>query len=159
MIEAERFDDGGEGRAYHDSTNNLTKEEWFNPIRFLEQVDILASRTASGGYKVGRTEAGEWMAYTVDVAREGTYRLEVRVASQGNGGAFRVEFGGVDKTGSIAIPDTGGWDTWQTLERPNVTLRAGKQVMRIVMEHAGSAGPLGDFDYVRLSQVSARGKT
>ncbi len=151
-VEAEHFDEGGEGRAYHDTTNNFPKEGWFNPFRGLEQVDILASGAASGGYQVGRTEAGEWLTYTVKVARAGTYTLAVRVASAGPGGTFHVEFDGVDKSGPLVIPDTGGEGSWQTLSRPGVTLKAGRQTMRLVMDRDGPAGSVGEFDWVRLER-------
>ena len=149
-IEAEYFDHGGTGRAYMDNTNNLTKEDWFNPIRFLEHVDILASDSASNGYKVGRTEAGEWIEYTVNVANAGIYTVEACVASDGDRGAFHIEFDGADKTGSMNIPNTKGWNSWQTIQRSNVALNAGVQVMRLVMDRNGSTGAIGDFDYIKL---------
>ncbi|KPV49283.1 hypothetical protein SE17_33520, partial [Kouleothrix aurantiaca] len=40
------------------------------------------------------------------------------------------EFNGVDKTGTVAVASTGGWQTWATLSR-SVTLSAGQQVMRV----------------------------
>jgi len=152
-IEAEYFDHGGTGRAYMDNTNNFTKEDWFNPIRFLEHVDILASDSASNGYKVGRTEAGEWVEYTVNVVNAGAYTIDACVASNGDGGAFHIEFDGADKTGSMNIPNTGGWNSWQVIARSNVTLDAGVQVMRLVMEGNGSTGAIGDFDYIRLRNM------
>ena len=113
-------------------------------------MDILASDSASTGYKVGRTKAGEWVEYTINVANAGAYTIEACVASDGDGGAFHIEFDGTDKTGSMNIPNTGGWNSWQTIQRLNVTLNAGVQVMRLVMERNGSTGAIGDFDYIRL---------
>jgi hypothetical protein len=153
VIEAEDFDHGGTGRAYHDSTSNFTREGWLNPIRCLEQVDLLAASGASGGYAVTRTAAGEWIAYTVQVRHAGTYALEVRVASAGQGGRFHLEFDGVDKTGSVQVVDTGGQDRWQVLTGPAVALRRGRQVMRLVMERDGPAGSVGDFDSIRLARA------
>jgi len=115
IIMAEDFDHGGTGRAYRDSTNKWTRENWFNPIRFLEHVDILRSPTASDGYKVGRAVAGEWINYTTDVRASGTYLVESRVAAHGQGGTFHLEFNGVDKTGLITVPDTGEWDAWSVV--------------------------------------------
>jgi hypothetical protein len=154
VIEATDFDHGGTGRAYWAKTNKWTKDSWFNPIRFLEHVGILRSPTASRGYKVGPAVAGEWINYTIDAGTSGTYRIETRVATQGPGGTFRLEFDGLDKTGSMAIPDTGGWDAWHVVSR-TVSLRAGVQVMRLVMERNGPTGVVGHFDNFRLTRLSA----
>jgi hypothetical protein len=150
-IEAENFDHGGTGRAYSDTTNNWTTEAWFNPIRFLEHVDIRASSTATGGHKIGMTAAGEWIEYTVNVASAGTYTLEARVASAGAGGSFRVEAKGVNVTGTLWVPNTGGWDAWQNVTKTGVLLSAGVQVLRLYMESNGATGGVADFDHLRLT--------
>ncbi|MCC6445844.1 MAG: carbohydrate-binding protein [Armatimonadetes bacterium] len=153
-VEAERFDEGGEGRAYHDTAINFTREDGFNPIRFLEQADIIASASASGGYMVGRTEAGEWLEYTLRAARAGSYRLEARIASEGTGGTFHIEFEGIDQTGPIAVPATGGPDAWQTVSRP-LSLKAGVQVMRVVMDRNSSTGGVMNLDWIKLTPAAA----
>jgi len=103
-IQAEDFDIGGEGVAYHDldAGNNGGR------YRPSESVDIQTTTDTGGGYNVGWMEAGEWLQYTVNVATTGTYDLDVRVAANGNGGTFHIEFNGVDKTGSMVIPNTAG---------------------------------------------------
>ena len=155
-IEAENFDHGGTGRAYNDTTNNWTRAEWLNPIRLLEHVDILASPTASGGYKIGRTEAGEWIRYTINVVASGSYKVQFRVAAMGAGGSFRLELDGVDKTGPLTIPDSGGWDTWQLVSTPMMRLEAGVQVMGLIMTSSGASGVVGDFDDFRVTSEDAR---
>jgi len=151
-IEAEHFDHGGEGQAYHDTTNNFTEEGWLNPIRCLEQADIAASRRAGGGHAVSRTQPGEWMAYTVTVERAGVYALGARVASAG-GGTFHIEVDGVDKTGPLAVPDTGAQDSWQDISHDHIFLSAGRHVLRVVMDSASPHGHVGDFDSLRVTQT------
>jgi hypothetical protein len=73
------------------------------------------------------------MDYQVDVASAGAYTIETRVASNATGGAFHIEFGGVDKTGSINVPITGGWQTWTTVTAV-ADLSAGAQEMTFVKE-------------------------
>ena len=126
-IEAEDFDTGGEGVAYHD--NEAANQG--NEYRTLEGVDIEECTDTGGGYNTGWTESGEWMEYTVDVAAAGSYTFEARVASNASGGTFHVEFDGVDKTGTLTAPGTGGWQEWTTVST-TVTLSAGTQVMRFV---------------------------
>ncbi len=151
IIEAENFDHGGTNVSYVDTTNNWTKEIWFTPIRFLDHVDIQFSAGASGGYKVWSTEAGEWIEYTVAVANADIYNLEIAVASSGAGGIFHVELDGVDKTGPLSVPNTGGSNSWQIISKPGITLSPGTHIMRLVMDSNGANNQVGDFDYFRLT--------
>jgi carbohydrate binding protein with CBM6 domain len=52
-------------------------------------------------------------------------------------------------TGSISVPNTGGWQTWRNVSR-TVTLSAGTCVLRLVMESAGSNGAVGNFNWLRV---------
>jgi len=147
-LEAEHFDHGGTGRSYRDTTNNFKGGyDTTNRVRVWEHVDLIPADSASGGYKVGKTQAGEWIEYTVDVQAHGTYTFEARVASKGSGGSFHVSFDGTDKTGSLTVPDTGAWNKWQTVEKAGIPLSEGRQVMRLVLDTNGVADCVGDFDF------------
>jgi endoglucanase len=129
-IQAENFDIGGQAIAYNDSDAANSGGQY----RTSEGVDIQTTTDTGGGYNVGWISAGEWLEYTVNVAAAGTYNLKVRVARQPTGtSTVMVLFGGVDKTGSLAVPSTGGWQTWTDLNRTGVSLSAGPQLMRIAM--------------------------
>jgi hypothetical protein len=69
-IEAENFDNGGEGVAYHDTTS--TNEGGFYRS---EGVDICTCGSPYG-LSVGWTQPEEWMEYTVTVASYGTYKFQ-----------------------------------------------------------------------------------
>ncbi|MBI3900387.1 MAG: carbohydrate-binding protein [Gammaproteobacteria bacterium] len=148
-IEAENFDEGGEGVAYHDvDTTSCGSPSGYRPTT----VGLEAAGNASNGYLIGCARKDEYLKYMVDVTRAGNYVLEVPVASKGLGGSFHIEFNGVNKTGAISIPDTGDWNIWRTLKLPAVALSTGKQIMRIVMEtNGGTTGAVGNLDYVRLT--------
>ena len=124
-IEAENFDKGGEGIAYHDAEVANQGGQY----RTTEGVDVEVC--GEGGYNIGWTNAGEWYEYTINVAAAGNYNIDCRVAS-GVGGSFTISVGGVDKTGSIAVSNTGAWQTWQTVSKTNVALSAGTQILRII---------------------------
>ena len=106
-----------------------------------EGVDIEAS--SAGGYDVGWVAAGEWMNYTANVAAAGPYSITVAVASSGQGGTFHLEMNGTNVTGPLTVPNTGGWQTWQTV-RATATLAAGRQVARLVADTTG-ASAVGNF--------------
>ncbi len=129
-IQAENFDTGGQGVAYNDSDTPNSGGQY----RPTEGVDVEATTDTGGGYNVGWVNAGEWLEHTVNVAAAGTYDLKLRLARQPAGtSTVRVHFGGVDKTGSLAVPSTGGWQAWTEVTRTGVSLSAGPQFMRIAM--------------------------
>ncbi|HEU4322594.1 MAG TPA: carbohydrate-binding protein, partial [Roseiflexaceae bacterium] len=124
-VQAEDFDNGGEGVAFHDNDAANAGTQYRST-----GVDIESTGDTGGGYNVGWIGSGEWLEYTVNVQSAGTYTLAARVASGGTSGSFRVEFGGVDKTGTVAVPNTGGWQSWANVSR-TVNLSAGQQVLRV----------------------------
>jgi len=131
-VQSEDFDDGGEGVAYHDVESANYGGAYRNT-----GVDIQGTSDAGGGYNIGWMAVGEWLKYTVNVSTAGRYTLSSRVAGVVDGGVFHIEFNGIDKTGPLAVPNTGGWQTWQTVSLDNVVLDAGPQVMRLVLDNAG----------------------
>lgn len=145
IIQTENFDNGGEGVAYHDADagNN-------GGVYRSTDVDIAASGDTGGGYVVGWMAGGEWLKYSVNVGTAGTYTLEFRVASAGAGGTFHLEVNGVDKTGPLTVPNTGGWQTWATVTKTGVSLAAGNQVFRLVLDSVGSTGAVGNINYIRV---------
>jgi hypothetical protein len=149
-VEAEDFDEGGEGVAYHDL--DPENQEKHRPAYRDGGVDLERRAAATQGYNLGWTRAGEWLLYTVDVAAPGTYRLEMLVASKGAGGTLHLEFDGVDRTGPITIPDTGGWQHLKLIEHDGVKLEKGRAVMKVVMRTDGASGSVGDIDFFRFSR-------
>jgi hypothetical protein len=147
-IELEDFDEGGEGVAYHDldPENQETKQP---PYR-KTGVDLEWREAASGKFNLGWTRPGEWLIYTVDVKTAGTYRIDMHVACKGPGGTFHLEFNGVDRTGPITVPDTGGWEHLKPFSHAGVKLTAGRQVMKVVMATGGKSGSIGDIDYLKF---------
>jgi polyisoprenoid-binding protein YceI len=73
-----------------------------------------------GGQNVGYLDAGRWLTYDTTAALslpcDGSYKIEYRVASPNNSGKINfVKDGGTPVYGSINIPNTGGYQTWQTI--------------------------------------------
>jgi beta-glucanase (GH16 family) len=127
LLQAEDFDIGGEGVASHDTEILNQGGEY----RTGEGVDIEACSDVGGGYNVGWTMPGEWIEYTLVVPQAGDYLLDLRVAARDPGKTLRVLFNGMDRTGEVALPHTGGWQNWDTVT-VNVALEAGVQTMRLV---------------------------
>src|SRR5215210_7774622 len=78
LIQAENYDVGGEGVAYHDTT--AANEGGM--YRTSEGPDVADGALSDDGtYAVGWMRPGEWLQYTVNVPTAGTYTLGARVSS------------------------------------------------------------------------------
>jgi hypothetical protein len=145
-IQAEDFDNGGEGIAFHDLTAGNTGGAYRSTNVDLESA-------SEGGYDVGWISPGEWLAYSVNVSAAGSYLLEARVACAGAGGTFHIESGGTNLTGALTIPDTGGWQSWTTISRV-VALSAGAQTLKVVFDTSGPAA-VGNVSWFRVSSSAS----
>jgi uncharacterized protein (TIGR03437 family) len=145
-IEAEDFDKGGEGVSYHDrdAINNGGQYR-------ADGVDIKATSAASNGLAVFNAIAGEWLTYTLNVSAAGNYNLSVSVASRLEGGTFHLEVDGVDVTGTLKVPATGGWHLFQQVGKTGVRLSPGAHVLRLVLDANGAEGIVADFDAISVS--------
>lgn len=129
-IEAEHFDVGPHGVAYHDNTAG-------NAGGAHRQSDADIEGSSAGGFNLGWIEAGEWANYAVSVGAAGSYTAQLRVASPGGGGMLHVGFNGPSSVWqSVSVPATGGWQAWTTVSLP-VTLGAGQQLMTLSFDRPG----------------------
>ena len=143
-IEAENYDKGGEGVAYHDTTAGNTGGTYRT-----NSVDIQTSADTGGGYNIAWTAAGEWLKYSVQAASARTYAIDVRVASKGAGGTFHIEIDGVNVTGTMTAPNTGGWQIYTTLTKTGVSVAAGPHVVKLVMDGSGASGSsIANFNWI-----------
>jgi len=128
IVQAENYDTGGEGVAYHD--NEAANQG--GQYRTTEGVDVEACADTGGGYDIGWNNSGEYQKYTVNVATAGTYTVSFRVANgtTGNGTFHLQNAAGTNLTGTVNVTATGGWQTWSTVTA-NVTLTAGQQILRL----------------------------
>jgi len=119
-IQAENYDTGGEGVAYHDTDTANNGGQYRS-----DGVDIETCSDTGGGYNVGWNYDGEWLEYTTN-ATAGTYNIVVRAASNNNPntGSLRVLLDGT-VLGTVSVPYTGGWQTWQDFTISNVTIGSG----------------------------------
>lgn len=143
-VNAQDFDNGGEGVSYHDTTSGNSGGAYRSG-----NVDLEPS--SDGGNDVGWIAPGEWMNYTVNVTASGSYTLQLRVASPSGGGALHVGFNKSNVWNSVSIPATGAWQTWTTVNVP-VTLSAGTQILTLSFDAGG-------FNINRVGVVSGSGST
>ncbi len=132
-VQAENYDTGGPGVAYHVASTNGTGNGYRS-----DGVDLETTADPGGGYNLGWTGGGQWFRYTVNVASAGTYTLGLRVAAPGavTGGFHLANASGTNLSGAVNIPATGGWQTWTTVTA-SVTLPAGQQVLTLAEDSGG----------------------
>ena len=119
-IEAEDFDNGGQGVAYNDTDSSNLGGQY----RPDQGVDIENTTDVGGGHNVGWIRDGESLEYTTNVTG-GTYNIKVRVASANpNPGDLRVKLGN-QELGIFDVKSTGGWQNWQTLTLGNLAIAGG----------------------------------
>jgi hypothetical protein len=146
VVQAEYFDEGGEGVAYHDTTTGNRGGAFRST-----DVDIETTADAGGGYDIGWTKPGEWLQYTVNVTTTGVFDLMLRMASTGSGAALHVLVDDANVTGTIPVPNTGGWQTWTTVTVAQVPLTAGIHRVRLAFDANGSTGSVGNINRFELS--------
>lgn len=120
-IEAEHYDKGGEGIAYHDVDAN---NQFY---RTGEGVDLSGD---GGQIHVNWIVAGEWIEYTFEVTEEGMYKFTPYVATVPGFGNFRLFINNVDISGKKQVTGTGSFINWKTIQIEPVALSPGKHIMR-----------------------------
>ncbi|MEN6341298.1 MAG: PKD domain-containing protein [Methanospirillum sp.] len=144
-IEAEAFDRGGEGVAYHDTTHGNSGGVY----NMLDDVDIIALMPS--GYAVTDTVEGEWTRYTVLSQKSSnfTYPFSLRVKATARGRSIDIIVNGVGggRAGSVVVPNTLGF-TWVNT---TVELVPGANTIRFLHHDTSTIGsPELDFDYFAL---------
>jgi hypothetical protein len=148
-IYASDYDYGRNGYAYYDldvanySVSSGINTDWNDGWVYRNDgVDVQTcnDNTNSNGYNVGWMETGEWIDYTVSSQSAGSSIVSLRVAGGNSGGI--LEFQSVDDAGTgtaigdIAIPNTGGWQSWTTVSG-TIPVAEGKQTLRVYVKNSG----------------------
>ena len=131
QIEAEDYDEGGEGVGYHDLDPHNSGKRYRQ-----EGVDIYDTSDRGGGFATGRQQQGEWLRYTIEVPHAGLYQPVFRLA-RGKAGTSRLqlEVDGDKKDAYITTESTVGWDTFITIQSDfAISLTEGEHEFKVYME-------------------------
>ena len=124
-IEAQDFDNGGEGIAYHDTSRRTTAERIARPAWTSRRLERrLRHRLVRARRMVELHDRGALCR---------PYTVALRVASSG-GGSLHVGFNTASHVWhAVSVPNTGGWQTWTTVSF-TATLGAGVQQMTLMAD-------------------------
>ncbi|PBI86002.1 Chitinase A1 precursor [Flavobacterium sp. ACN2] len=104
----------------------------------MSGVQTEATTDTGGGLNVGYCDTGDWMAYyNINFPTSGSYQIEYRVASAVTGGRLSSDLNaGTIQLGAINVPNTGGWQNWQTITQ-TVNVNAGTYNFGIYVQNTG----------------------
>lgn len=132
-LQAENFDTGADGIAFHDANSN--KEGDGNTYRTdLTGIDVVKGGT---GYAIGYGQVGEWMEYTVNVKEAGLYSYDISYSAPEEGAAINLALNTPDglkplTADKVVLGKTNSWSTYtQAHNRLIVPLEAGEQIIRL----------------------------
>lgn len=122
-------------RAVTNSSSVLIQAESYTS---MSGVQTEATTDTDGGLNVGYADTGDWMSYAnVNFPTSGAYLIEYRVASGVNGAVISSDLSaGTIQLGSVNIPNTGGWQNWQTVSQ-TVNVNAGTYNFGIYIQNSG----------------------
>lgn len=180
-LQCEYYDFGGEGISYHDadSTNNGSGNlnpsdgSYLHEFRINEAVDISYTKFTDPPIDnteynfvqpqrdqlyVGWTAPGEWLKYTVDVTKTGTYKVGIMYTSNQNG-KISISVDDKDITGPLLIPstfvaeDTVAWRQWHHWNYIDSLATIGlKKGIQTITLHTVEIGNM-NYDYLNFSLI------
>ncbi|SDJ39849.1 carbohydrate-binding protein [Nonomuraea jiangxiensis] len=112
-------------------------------------VQPAAHTPASGGRTLGYIDNGDWAGYS-NVTTAGAKTFSARISSGGPGGTIQVRSGSATGTllGSVSVPSTGGWETFQNVS----TTLTGSAGGPLFLVFTGGSGSLFDIDTLTITR-------
>ncbi|MGV9580819.1 PQQ-dependent sugar dehydrogenase [Streptomyces sp. NPDC003509] len=117
-------------------------------------VSVISHAAARGGRTVGNIENGDWISFKPYALDDAT-ALTARVSSAGAGGTLEVRAGSPTGAllGSVAVPVTGGWETFRDVSANLTDRPAGTTTLHLVFK--GGSGALFDVDEFTVTTSGA----
>lgn len=140
LLEGEHYDLGGNGNAYKDSDDENEGDAKF---RTDEGVDIVKGGT---GMAIGYTTSSEWLEYTINVEKTGTYDLTANASNGGGEIKFDVYVDDA-KVASFSGEKTSSWDTYTALTTTSKEIKEGKHILKVKFESNNN-----NLDYIKFAE-------
>ena len=143
-IQAEEFDKPGVGRGNQSFSDKDAENHGDSDFRKDDAPAVDLYKKSNDRVVLGYVQEGEWLEYTVDIAKAGDYTMFAAVASAG-GSKFKLSIDGEDITGDVEVPKAAaGEDNYDDYNKvsADVTLPAGKHILRFT-----ATGDWFDVDY------------
>ena len=158
------YDLGRTGAAYQDSYAERTTLQNHDPSNEggtyrNDGVDIEpATDIEFPGLAVGHLVPGEWLNYTVTVARSGTYAVRLRATNSNPTAAKLLLKLNNRSIGTVAVANSSGPAAWQTCTATTVSLPAGRHTIQLYVERPATAVSWLRFELVGKTLKSNKNK-
>ncbi|MGJ8725154.1 MAG: carbohydrate-binding protein [Roseibacillus sp.] len=83
-----------------------------------------------GGQNLGNINGGDWAEYSINIPQAGSYEVDFRVASNGEGGSIAIVSGG-STLGSVDVAVNGEWQVYTNVSTIVTFANAGPQTIRL----------------------------
>jgi endoglucanase len=97
----------------------------------MSGVETESSSDTGGGQDVGHFDPDDYVEYKIAVATAGNFTIDYRLATANGSTGFEVWVDGVKAVGVMAVPNTGGWQTWITQTSAPFAMTAGNHTLRL----------------------------
>jgi endoglucanase len=121
---------------YHTATGKYTSGNRGRIYR-NDGVDIARDSTQNEGYYVDHIENGEWLQYTIQVAKSSSFNVQINAAAEQAGGKVSILVNGKLLVENVSVPTTGNLTQFKTFNVGNIKLQKGKQVVRLISNSGG----------------------
>jgi aryl-phospho-beta-D-glucosidase BglC (GH1 family) len=132
---------------YHISTQKRTAGNRGRVYR-NDGVDIRKDSALEDSYFVSDIEDGEWLQYTVNVAEKGIYHVVLMIACRNEWGRITLKMDDSVVTQNQQVTSTNGMHLWQAFSAGDISLNAGKHVLRMYALRGGF-----NLQSIRFSKV------
>jgi hypothetical protein len=140
VIQAEDFDEGGEGVSFHRGKPTTISGS------ASRNADVQTN--ADGTAELIGLEKGDWFEYTINVTASGQHDLSVRLKSPVPSG-YLLSLDGSDLGARISTPQQGN-APWTEITTNGLELSSGTHVLRITFD--GTISNFDKFEFKRITQ-------
>lgn len=141
VIQAVDYDMGAQRIAYYDTdsaryqyTPGVNTDGNRGHTYRNDGVDI---KKDENGYHIFNIADDEWMQYTIDVAKSGTYKVAIAAAADSNEGRISLELVNTKLKLVQTVPVTGRMDQWKWINFNEMDLHKGFNTIRLIAEKGG----------------------